>query len=114
MTPVLMRTRAELRSRWKAWVSLTVLLGLFGGAVIAIAAGARRTDTAYQRFLAWSNAPDVLVPQFNNAVAGGVFGRVTPADVARLPQVKEWAHLQIYQQKTEASAKPSVSRVMSP
>src|SRR5947199_9851094 len=104
MTPVLMRARAELRTRWKAWVSLTVMLGLFGGAVIAITAGARRTDSAYQRFLVWSKAPDVLVPQFNNAVAGGVFGRVTPADVAGLPQVKDWAHLQIYQQKTEASA----------
>ena len=46
MTPVLLRTRAELRARWKAWVSLTAMLGLFGGAVIAIAAGVLLTIPA--------------------------------------------------------------------
>src|SRR5437588_12768869 len=39
MTSVLMRPRAELRTRWRAWVSPTVTLGLFGSAAIAIAAG---------------------------------------------------------------------------
>ena len=39
MTSVVMRAHAELRTRWRAWVSLSVMLGLFGSAAIAIAAG---------------------------------------------------------------------------
>src|SRR5438477_7066980 len=99
MTPVLIRARAELKARWKAWVSLTLMLRLFGGAVIAIAAGARRTDSAYQRFLVWSRAPDVAVPRFNSSVAGGVFGLVTLKDVEALPQVADASRLVIFQAK---------------
>src|SRR2546421_11329945 len=96
MGAVLVRARAELRARWRAWVSLTVMLGLFGGAVIAIAAGARRTDSAYPRFLQWSRAADVYVPRFTPAIAGtDVFGIVNLADVGALPQVAESSRLLI-------------------
>src|SRR5438477_2993981 len=96
MTPVLIRARAELKARWKAWVALTVMLGLFGGLVIAIAAGARRTDSAYPRFLAWSRAPDVAVPRFSGQGAGDVFGVVTLSDIEALPEVVDSARLRIY------------------
>jgi hypothetical protein len=46
MGAVWIRVRAEVTARWRAWVGLVLLLGLFGGAVIAIAAGARRTQAA--------------------------------------------------------------------
>jgi hypothetical protein len=97
MTAILVRLRSELRSRWKTWLSITLMLGLFGGAVISIASGARRTDSAYQRFLEWSHAPDVEVPRFNSEVAGGVFGLVTLKDVEALPQVADSARLRLYQ-----------------
>lgn len=60
MGAVWMRVRAELRARWRALVALGVLAGVVAGVVIAAAAGARRTHTAYPRFLAQQNAMDVL------------------------------------------------------
>jgi hypothetical protein len=65
-------------------VGLGVLAGLLGGVVMTAAAGARRTDSAYSRFVADARAPEVSVgsdfPSFNN---------VELAEVARLPQVAE-------------------------
>lgn len=61
MSAVWVRMRAELRTRWRAWFGLALFVGLFGGAVIAAAAGARRTDTAYPRFLESQNASDGFV-----------------------------------------------------
>ena len=58
---VLMRLRADLRTRWRALLGLALLLGLVGGVALTAAAGARRTDTAYPRLLAWANAPQVTV-----------------------------------------------------
>ena len=58
---VLMRLRADLRTRWRALLGLALLLGLVGGVALTATAGARRTDTAYTRLLAWANAPQVTV-----------------------------------------------------
>jgi putative ABC transport system permease protein len=104
MTAIMVRLRSELRARWKTWLSITLMLGLFGGAVIAIAAGARRTDSAYQRFLVWSRAPDVEVPRFTGIDAGGVFGMLTLKDVEQLPQVLESARLRLYQTTGDITA----------
>jgi putative ABC transport system permease protein len=71
--------RAALRS----WVSLALLLAVVGGAVLALGAGARRTDSAYPRFLATSNASDVFV--MSNSGANDQ--RALLAEIARLPQV---------------------------
>ena len=43
---------AELRARWRATLGLALLVGVVAGACLAVAAGARRTDSAYPRFLA--------------------------------------------------------------
>lgn len=61
MDAVWVRLRSDFRSRWRSWLSLTLLLGVFGGIVLAAAAGARRTDTAYPRFLEHSDAADVAI-----------------------------------------------------
>src|SRR6266542_187027 len=106
MSAVLIRVRAELRARWRAWVSLTLMLGIFGGAVIAVAAGARRTDTAYQRFLQWSNAFDVAVPRFHDP--SGTFGEVDLADVEALPQVRSFARMRILENGGEAISNDNV------
>src|SRR6059058_846236 len=112
MTAILLRLRTELRSRWRTWLSLTLMLGLFGGAVIAIAAGARRTDSAYPRFLAWSRAPDVAVPRFSGQGAGDVFGVVTLSDIEALPEVVDSARLRIYSTTGDNTANaPSDSRM---
>ena len=56
MGAVWLRLRAELRHQWRAWLALAVLLGVIGGIALTAAAGARRTDTAYPRFLRASHA----------------------------------------------------------
>jgi hypothetical protein len=62
---------------------LAVLIGLGTGSVMAIAAGARRTDSAYTRFVSSSAPGDLLI-------GGGYIGLGHPLDlnaVARLPAV---------------------------
>jgi hypothetical protein len=81
---VALRARAELRLRLRSWLWLGLLVGLIAGLSIAAAAGARRTDTAYERFLAHQRAADVLVDNYPDP---GV-GTVDPAAVERLPQVE--------------------------
>ena len=74
MTAVWYRFRAELRSRWRAWLGLGLLVGLAAGAVIALAAGARRTDSAYGRFLEAQDAYDVMVFDWGQPGAPGIGG----------------------------------------
>lgn len=61
MRAVRLRARAELRRRWRAWLGLALLIGLVGGLVTALAAGARRTETAYERLQDKSEPAAVLV-----------------------------------------------------
>jgi ABC-type antimicrobial peptide transport system permease subunit len=61
MPSVWLTLRAGLRHGWRAWLALALVLGVTGGAVLAAAAGARRTETAYPRLLAWARASDLQV-----------------------------------------------------
>ena len=61
MAAVRARLKAELMSRWRGWAAIALLIGLAGGVVLTTAAGARRTDTAYARYLHYSHAADVIV-----------------------------------------------------
>ncbi len=58
---VLLLVAHELRTRWRGWAALVLLVALAGGAVLTAAAGARRTSSAYPRFLRASHAADLLV-----------------------------------------------------
>ncbi len=85
MKAVWLRSRADLRARRWGWLALAVMLGVFGGAVVAVAAGARRTESAYPRMLAASNAMDAIVFDF------AYTGSATDLDaVAELPEVSDW------------------------
>ena len=70
MRAVLRLAGHELRARWLSWVVLALLVGLAGGVVLTAAAGARRTDSAYPRFLTVSKASDVLVSPAGNGAGG--------------------------------------------
>ena len=70
MRAVLRLAGHELRARWLGWVALALLVGLAGGVVLTAAAGARRTDSAYPRFLAVSKASDVLIGPASNGTGG--------------------------------------------
>lgn len=61
MRAVLRLVAHEFHARWKGWAVLVLLVGLAGGAVLTAAAGARRTETAYPRFLKAYKGSDVLV-----------------------------------------------------
>lgn len=81
MSAVWVRARAELRRQWKATVVLAVLVGLAGGAALAGVAGARRTESAMERFVAFSQPFDVFI--FDQSA------QLDPAAVAGLPQVAD-------------------------
>jgi FtsX-like permease family/MacB-like periplasmic core domain len=85
MGAVWLRLRAELRQQWRTWLALAVLLGVIGGIALTAAAGARRTDTAYPRFLHASHAAQLAVFPPRSGF-GGYFRAV-----ARLPQVSSSA-----------------------
>ncbi len=50
---------AEWRRRWPALVGIAVLVAIAGGAATALAAGARRADTAYARFREATGEPNL-------------------------------------------------------
>lgn len=60
----------ELRRRWRGWAVLVLLVAVAGGAVLAAAAGARRTNSAYPRFLQASHASDLLVSPAGTGLGG--------------------------------------------
>jgi hypothetical protein len=78
-----LRFRAELRRRWRTWLALGALAGLAGGVVVALAAGARRTASALDRYAVAVNYADAYV------VKGFAFGgdALDLDRVARAPQV---------------------------
>jgi len=108
----------ELRTRWRAWVSMALLVAFAGGCVLTAAAGARRTGSAYQRFLVASKASDVLVSPAGTGLCGyygalarlpgvaavapivglsvlpiGPGGGLVLASVAAAPLDRRWGHL---------------------
>jgi ABC-type lipoprotein release transport system permease subunit len=85
------RFRTELRERWRVWLALGLILGMAGGAVLALTAGARRTDTAYHRLARTNEAYDVLV-SLNEAGFGTPLSESFKAtEVERLPHVADTA-----------------------
>ena len=65
---VMLWARCELRRHWGTLLFLAVLVAIGGGASIAAAAGARRTETAFGRMLVATHQPNVEV---NGAGADG-------------------------------------------
>ncbi len=53
--------RAEARARWRSLLILVLLLGVAGGTALGAAAGARRTASAYPRYLHAARASDVTI-----------------------------------------------------
>lgn len=43
--------RAELRSRWRPWLAIALLIGIVGGFVLFATAAGRRTNNAYPQFV---------------------------------------------------------------
>src|SRR5207244_13515536 len=93
MTAIWLFLRAESRRRWRAWLSLALIVGVFAGGVVTAAAGALRTGSAYARFLDWIRAPDALLDaQPHNQI----FPRLSPAALLRVPQAAHAAVLRSF------------------
>ena len=60
----------QLSAGWRGWVVVALVIALVGGAVLTAAAGARRTASAYPRFLTVSRASDVLVSPGGSGLGG--------------------------------------------
>lgn len=92
MIGILMRFGAELRRRWRAWATLGVLIGLFGGAIVAAGAGARRTDSVVSRHIAAHLPPDIFMfPLFSEN------GELLRFDaIERFPEVVEAHRLPLF------------------
>jgi len=54
-------SRYELRRRWPSLLLLAVLIAVTGGVTLTAAAGARRTSSSYNRFIATSKDQDAIV-----------------------------------------------------
>ena len=83
--------RATRRRTWRSTAVIVVLCGLLGAVSLAALAGARRTESAYGRYLASINASDVMV----NIPSPDT--RLT-AEVARMPGIRAsvaWAGLDV-------------------
>ncbi len=78
-------TRASCRPRWPALVGIALLLGLTGGLSMFALAGARRTQSAYPRFLRSTN-PSTMAVDVGGLDAGGDAGLDA---IAHLPQVQQ-------------------------
>jgi hypothetical protein len=82
--------RSKLWRQRYSWLGLALLVGLAGGAVLAVLAAGSRTDTAYRRFTAKYLAADVIVlPPFSPGLASLDYTKV-----AQLPEVTTSARVE--------------------
>jgi hypothetical protein len=82
------RARRELRRRWRATLLLVVLVGLAGGMVMVLVAGARRASTAYDRFREESLASDLDIRRDGPP---SELAETAIETIGRLPQVEAMA-----------------------
>ncbi len=93
MAAIWVRLRADLRARWLSWLALGLLIGVLASVVIAAAAGARRTDSAYPRLVAASNQADELV---FDSTPNPQLPTIDGAKVEALPEVSRSGHLRAF------------------
>jgi FtsX-like permease family len=83
MAAIAMRLRAELRSRGRTWLGLAAVIGASAGLALALGAGARRADSAIDRWRDATQVMDVWVGR------GDIWQlRIDLDRVERLPQVQ--------------------------
>src|SRR5215470_10444855 len=79
--PAWYRLRAGLRRDWAGYLAIALIVELLGGVAMASVAAARRTQSAFPRILAASNASDLHVDP--GPYSAGVVGQIS-----RLPRVR--------------------------
>ena len=89
MGAVWARTRSGLRKSLGSSIALVLMIGIASAAVLASAASARRTDSAYPRFREAFGSPDALAI----GCAAGIPWAPIPESTSELPQVVDSADL---------------------
>ena len=113
MTAVWLRLRIEARSHWRSWLGVALLVGVVSGAAIAAFAGARRTQTAYDRFLRGTRAFDIVVT--NGSTPETLNRQFDFDEIARLPEVADAVKLSGYGVAgTSPSGKPITVNDLTP
>jgi hypothetical protein len=79
--PAWYRLRAGLRRDWAGYLAVALMVGLVGGVAMAGVAAARRTQSAFPRILAASNASDLDVDP-------GPYSARVVGQIWRLPRVR--------------------------
>ena len=87
-----MRARNELAQRWRSLLSLALIAGLGSAVVLASLAGARRTESAYPRFLAATHAYNVLLSDDRSQTSQPGHGPTQEEQIALLRRLQS-AHL---------------------
>lgn len=87
MKAVAIRLGFEFRRRWKAWLSLALVLALFGGGLLAAVAGSRRTRSVYPRFVENQRAFDQFLIDFSDFDPS--VAKITKDQLLALPEVEE-------------------------
>ncbi len=72
MRMILTLAGRDLVRRWRSWALLVLVLGLAGGVVLTAAAGARRTASAFPRYLAQAGASDLLIAPEGSGLGSGL------------------------------------------
>jgi predicted lysophospholipase L1 biosynthesis ABC-type transport system permease subunit len=85
----------------RAWLGVVVFVGLFGGIVTAAAAGARRTDDAYSRFVVASHGAPYLIDDFIPNPDAAV---LDPGTLAALPAIAEADSFRVSAHETSVAA----------
>ena len=94
MAAVWLKVRADVRRNARAVVALILIVGLGAGVALAAIAGARRTGSAYDRFLVATNADDVVLAE---GEPGAGFNYELDLDtVAAFPEVEAYHFMNIF------------------
>lgn len=88
----------DLRRRWPANLILALLVAVVGGTILAAVAGAHRTSTAYDRFLAFSRPVDAVAVDVGD----------DPARLDRVADLPEVQHLALLHDYALLSPDPEV------
>src|SRR6266508_1006083 len=76
---------------FRSWLALALLVGVGGGAALAAAAGARRSESAYPRFLKLQKAAHL----YTGGGPESIDMEQAFAKIERFPEVLEWARIDL-------------------
>ena len=91
---VRLRLRVAARTHWRSWLGVALLVGVMSGSVVAAFSGARRTQTAYRRFLRGTDAFDIALT--NGSTPDTINRQFDFDEIAHLPTVRDASTLAYY------------------